>query len=335
MKRILSLSVFPLIGLALLMTALAWSGRDLRLLFQGQVAEGRIVGMTLQRDGRSDLLTGVDTKLTLKLADGSPIEARYRNYAPDNEREISDPPPSPELRRVLADAVRGDAEIIRWALLRESRRPGDPRRVVRIEKTETIHGYFDLETIPTLLESRDGHIMPSQTGGGSLTPSTAVIRAVFDFSNPQAVAANKGESLVEYEYSRNGAAFTPEKKNFFLNAEPYTTKFLPVFGFEVNGDTIARLSHIGRHGGPTLALRLYEKCMVYYDPNQPAEAILMAVPGPVNGDPLIWFSRLCEGFFGQWGSSSLIALAGLGFVITGALFISLAVWPGKPVITTP
>ncbi len=331
MKRFLSLSIFPLIGLALLMTAVTWSSRDLRLLFNGQETEGRIVGMTLQRDGRDDLLVGVETALTLTLADGTRIKADYRNYAPTDNLETSAPPPSAELRRVLSDVARGDAEIVRWALLRESRRTEDPRRVVRIEKTETIHGYFDLETIPTLLESRDGQIVP----GNIQTPSTAVIRAVFDFSNPQRVAANKGESLVEYQYQRNGVAFTPAKKNFFLNAEPYTTRFLPVFGFEANGESITQLSHIGRHGGPTLALRLYEKCMVYYAPNNPAEAIVMAAPGPVDGKPLLWFSRLCEGFFGQWGSSSLIALAGLGFLTTGALFISLAVWPGKTPLTIP
>ena len=330
MKRFLTLSVFPLIGLALLATALAWSGRDLRLRFQGQPAEGRIIGMALQRDGKNDLLIGLDTHLTLTLADGTRIDARFRDYAPDKAPETSGAPQSPELQRVIADAVRGDAEIIRWALLRESRSTEDPRRVIRIEKTETIHGYFDLEKIPVLLDSRDGRLAMSETDGVSATPNTAVIRAIFDFSNPQTVTTNKGESLVEYEYLRNGAVFTPAKKNFFLSAEPYTTQFLPVFGFEANGDAIARLSHIGRHGGPTLALRLYEKCMVYYDRNNPAEAILMAAPGPVKGDPLIWFSRLCEGIFGQWGSSSLIALAGLGFLITGSIFISLAIWPGKP-----
>ncbi len=341
MRRIAVLSIFPLCGLALLLTAMLWSWRDAKLRLSGQSAEGRIVGMALERHDRSDLLTGVDTKLILGLADGGRIEARYRDYtlvsaSDENNRALTpaeldaatapeSSPLSQDLRRVLADALHGKAEIIRWALLREGRRLDDPRRVLRVEKTETIHAFLNLEKVPVVMELRDGKIhlldLPS--------PGTVTVRAVFDSSDADAVAKRKGDTLVEYEYLRDGAAVTPEKKDFYLFAEPYQTQFLPVFGFSGDGQNIARLSHIGRHGGPTLALRLYEDCLVYYDRKNPEEAILMATPGSANGDWLAWFSRLCEGFFAQWGSGSLIALAGFTFIATGAIFISLAIWPGK------
>ena len=341
MKRTVILAVFPLIGLALLLTAFLWSWRDVNLRLRGQSVEGRIVGMALQRQDKSDLLTGLDTALTLGLADGGKIEALYRDYTlvsaiDENNRQLTpteldaatalqSSPLSPDLRRVLADALHGKAEIIRWALLREGRRLEDPRRVLRIEKTETIHAFLDLKEVPVVMDLRDGKIhLPD-----SPTPGTVTIRAVFDSSDAGAIAKRKGDTLEEYEYLREGVSFTPDKKDFFLFAEPYQTQFLPVFGFVGNGQAIARLSHIGRHGGPTLALRLYEDCLVYYDRKNPEEAILMATPGPINGDWLAWFSRLCEGFFAQWGSGSLIALAGLTFIATGAVFISLAIWPGK------
>ncbi len=360
MKRILTLSVFPLIALALFIASYLWSGRDLRLRFQGKETEGRIVGMALDREGTNDLVTALDTKLDLLLADGTRIEALYHNYALtsateqapaggtlrtltarelDGSAETSATSLSPELLRVLNDAVKGEAAIVRWALLRENRRIADPRRVVRIVKTETVHGYFGLKEIPPVLKLRDGRVTFDKSGANAPDQGTVVIRGVFDFSDPARVKANKGNSLVDYEYLRLGESLTPEKKNFFLFAEPYATQFLPVFGFEANGQPIARLSHIGRRGGPTLALQLYGNCMVYYDAANPAEAILIATPGPVDGAPLAWFSRLCEGVFAQWGSAALIALAGLLFIGTGLLFLSLLLFPSKnlppPPVTTP
>ena len=344
MKNLVRLSILPIIGLALLALAFFWSQRDLRLRLFGQTAEGRIVGMALQRaDGRSDLLTGLDTGLVLTLADGGQVKASFRNYgfqsaalifADGTSRELAaadlegdDPLAGKVLARVVNDSLRGDAEISRWALLREGRRSDDPRRVVRIEKTETVRGYFDLETLPVVLAMQDGDVVMDPDGKIPARAGTVTIRAVFDRSDPGTIQKNKGDSMVSYEYLRNGEAITPAKKNFFLFAEPYATQFRPVFGFEAGRNPLARLSHIGRHGGPTLALQLYGGCRVFYDRGNPSEAILTALPGPVNGDPLGWFSRLCEGVFGQWGSASLILIAGAGFLLTGLLFISLVVVP--------
>lgn len=346
MKNVLRFSVLPVIGLFLLVVFFYWSGRDLRLRFFGQPAEGRIVGMALQRaDGTGDLVTGLETDLALTLADGEILKAHFRNDAFESAVLISPGGTScnlsaselqggsigSEMARVVSDALRGDAEILRWALLREGRRPEDPRRVVRIQKTETIRGHFDLQAIPVGMSLQDGWLVLDGPDGEPAPVETATIRAVFDRSDPAMLQKNKGDSMVSYESLRDGEAFTPERKNFFLYAEPYGTQFLPVFGFDAEGKTVARLSHIGRHGGPTLALQLFGGCRVFYDPQNPSEAILTAVPGAVNGDPLGWFSRLCEGTFSQWGSGSLILLAGLVFLLTGLLFISLVVFRSKTI----
>jgi hypothetical protein len=215
-------------------------------------------------------------------------------------------------------------------LLRESRRSEDPLRVVRIEKTETIHGFFGLGIIPPVLSLANGRPAPGDPGQTGPEAGVVMIRAVFDRSDPALVDQNKGETMMRYEHLREGQTFTPAKQDFFLFSEPYATQFFPVFGFEANGLPVARLSHIGRHGGPTLALQLFGPGVVYFDPKQPSDAILTADPGPVGGDPLGWFSRLCEGIFSQWGSTALIAIAGLAAVLTGLLLISLHLIPPKP-----
>ncbi len=55
----------------------------------------------------------------------------------------------------------------------------------------------------------------------------------------------------------------------------------------------------------------------------------MSDPGSVGSKPLAWFSEYCEGLFGQWGSTALIALAGILFLGTGLILISLAVRPSR------
>ncbi len=351
MKRVLTLALFPLLGAAFIAIALLWNERELRLRFAGERADGLIVGMALQRDGAADLLTGLDSTIVLGLADGTRFTAIYRNYAPvaGSHQSSSDAPAqavgipdfilgdgtrqdadlSAESRRVLADAVRGDAAIIRWALLRESRRPLDSRRVVRIEKTETIRGYFDVTDLPDVMGIRDGELLLNENGTAAASAGVARIHAVFDRSDVPSVLRNKGETLVQYTYERNGVTIEPAKRDFFLAGEPYATEFRPVFAFKVGDEAVARLSHIGRHGGPTLALRLYTSCTVYFDPQNPADAIVVANPGPAEGLWLNWFSRVCEGLFSQWGSGALIVIAGGLFIFVGLILISLALWPNR------
>ncbi len=324
MKRTFSSLLFIGVGLALLFASYSWCKRELNLRLHGQPAAGRIVGMALKRAGHTDLLTRIDTRLVTTLADGTRYVAEYRDFV------LQSPPgASPaKLAPVLAEAVSGQADIVRWLLLRESRRLEDPLRVVRIEKTETIHGYFNLPLLPPLLGWTEGGLVldPAPTGSQA---GTVRIHGDFDFRDPARVKASKGDSLIAYDYQRLGTSITPEKRNFFLFAEPYATEFRPVFAFTANGQGVARLSHVGRHGGPTLALRLFGECEVYYDPRQPTEAVLLAAIGPGQGEWLAWFSRLCEGIFAQWGSAALIALAGLLFIGTGLLFLSLLLFPSK------
>ena len=343
MPRFIRLSILPAIGLLFLVAAYFWSHREVNLRLFGQPAEGRVIGMVLQRPEAADVLAAIETQLVLSLANGDRIDATYSNYTLKNAayqpkagtaprtlvtndllKENAASTLSPELRRVINDSVRGDMSIIGWALRRESRRPEDSSRVIRIEKIETVRGYIGVTHVPEVFGLRDEMLVIE--GQPEAPPTGTVrIRALFDQSDPVALKARKGDALKEYSYERNGVAATPGKKNFFLNTEPYATQFRPIFAYKADGRDVARLSHIGRQGGPTLALVLYGPCRVYYDPKNPEQAVVTSVPGPVAGEPLAWFSRFCEGLFGQWGSGSLIVIAGLLFIITGLLFIYLAI----------
>jgi hypothetical protein len=164
-------------------------------------------------------------------------------------------------------------------------------------------------------------------------PGVVSIRAVFDQSNPTQVKRNKGDSMLEYRQTRNGDEFTPAKKDFILFCEPYTTEFRPVFRHESEERSLAGISHIGRRGGPTLAIRLFGSCWVFRDPMNPESAVLIADPGKPDGAWLAWFSRLCEGTFSQWGAGALIVFVGGACILIGLLAITLVLKPSKGLVS--
>lgn len=357
MPSLVRLAYLPIIGVLFLIAAYFWSQRELKLRLQGQPAEGRIVGMVLQRSDHADMIVSITTNLLLTRANGQILAAVYEDFNVLRLKEIearknaaasagepialangpvgdigTDFASLPATTQsMLTEIVRGDAEILRWVLLREGRRSDDPARVVRIEKTETIHGYFGVTRVPEVLGFRNDRLTLNIEETDSKARGVARIHTVFDRTDPDRLKANRDDSMMEYSYEREGKLITPENKNFVLRAEPYTTEFRPIFSFEANGVKVARLSHIGRRGGPTLALVLYGPCRVFYDQSHPEQAMVTALSGPVADDPLGWFSRFCEGLFSQWGSTSLIILAGIFFITNGLILISLRFFPSRQI----
>lgn len=338
MSRALSLAVFPALGLALLLLAWIWSAREVRLLARGTAIEGRIAGMVLDREGGSDLITGIESLLVFQRANGERLTAISKDGVLTSVKTLA--PGGTEAAvaldaldsilgeaelGVLEDARTGNAESIRWALMREARSSGTGRQIVRIERTDTVDGYFGLGEVPRVLTVRAGRpFMEEQM------PGRAVVRAVFDQAAIAGNGGQQGEALIDYSFTLDGREMMPKKRDFLLAAEPYTTQFLPVFIYGAEGSQVARISHVGRQGGPTLALRLHRPCRVYFDARDPTDAVLMADVGPAERDNLLgWFSRYCEGLFAQWGSTALMVLAGLSCLLTGLMLISLAVWPGR------
>lgn len=312
----------PLIGLLYILVSYHLHREQLWIRRHGVQTEGVISGMAIAREGKYDLVSRFETVVTLRLADGTLQEVRLINGEPVHKPEM-DPA---EWDRLLQAGL-DDVERLRWLLKREARRGDDPRRVVWLEKTEAVSGFFGLPTLPEKMTFHDELVFPEPSEG--LKPGEVITSVTMD-GNPQRVRENRGDSLMSYLQLREGEPYTPAKRNFLLFCEPYATVFRPVFRYKVDSIEYASVSHIGRHGGPTLALRLFHPCRVYYLPDKPEKALLMADPGPVGGKPLDWFSRFCEGLFAQWGTASLIVLAGLIYLACGLLFITLAVRPSHP-----
>jgi hypothetical protein len=326
MIRTLKLLLFPAIGVSLLALSVFVTRTPLRLRLLGTPADAAVVGMVISRPEATDVVSRIETELVLTLADGSLVSGSFVDRLP----VVSPGEVGPELRRVIYDAVEGDAASVRWSLKREARRRSDPRRVVRIEKTERVHAVLDLPATPSELSLLSDVVVP--VGATSTAAvSRVVTRAVFDTTDAARLAAAKGDSMIEYERLRAGAVVTPAKRDFLLFSEPYATEFRPVFRYEVDGVTQVRVSHIGRRGGPTLALRLFRPCRVFHDPARPGQALVVADAGAPDGKLLAWFSRYCEGVFAQWGSAALIALAGAMFIFVGLVVLSFAIRSaGKP-----
>lgn len=345
MKRILGLILFPLLGLAMLGVAALWSGREIRLRLAGEESDGRLVGMQLARVSGTDLIDGIGTRLVLDLADQSQVDVEFYDYqfirgtsqrAGESQRSEltakdlnAGGPVRENVIKVIHDVMDKDASFVRWALQRESRRPEDKHRVVRITKSETIHGYIGLNFKPKNISYQESKVLLNDAQGQPVSRESATIHAVFDFTNPKKVSDNKGDSMMSYEYLRKGEKIEPHAKDFYLNAEAYTTSFTPIFAFDAGGKPQAAISHIGRRGGATLALKIFGSCKVYYDKNNPSDAFLMANPQRGEAGFLAWFSLYCEGLFGQWGSGTLMVLIACFYLGTGALVLSLRFFPSK------
>ena len=335
MKRLAPFFVLPVLGLALLLAGFLWGGRDLRTRLIGEAVPANLPGMWITRAvGPSDLLTGISTELRFTTADGRIFLVHARNHrpltAPSAAGGLDFPP---DVKTFLEKSLAGDIALLRGALRGEARRADDPARIVRVEKIETIHGYLGLPSAPPLLRADAADplfpIVPADPAL-AVTRGEIRIRAVLDLSDPASLAERRGDSLATYEYLRAGVVTEPAKKNFFLHAEPSSTEFRPVYTYEVDGRrAFVRVSHIGRLGGPTLALRLFHGSTVYHDPAAPELGVLIADAGRPEGQYLAWFSRFCEGIFSQWSMTAILMCAGVIMIFVGLLAFSLVVKPSR------
>ncbi len=334
MKRIAPFLVLPVLGLTLLLAGFLWGGRDLRTRLFGEAVPARLPGMWITRAaGSSDLLTSISTECRFTTADGRIFLIHARNHRPlTASGTLPEADFPPHLKTFLDKSLAADIALLRGALRGEARRADDPARIVRVEKIETIHGYLGLPSAPPLLRADAADplfpIVPADPALAA-TRGEIRIRAVLDLSDPAALAERRGDSLAAYDYLRAGVATEPAKKNFYLYAEPSSTEFRPVYAYEVDGRSFVRVSHIGRLGGPTLALRLFHDSTVYHDSAAPELGVLIADAGRPEGQYLAWFSRFCEGVFSQWSLTAILMCAGAVMIFVGLLAFSLEVKPSR------
>lgn len=338
----LRLSVMPVMGVLFIGVSVWMNWRPLRLRVTGEKVAGRVAGMAIVRGATNDVITSIETEVEVTGESGVGRRVAYVDYVmraawkvqTNGEVEvISTSEAGSELVALTEDVARRSAERIREIMKREARKSArEGERVVRIVKTETARGFLDVGRLQPVLAWGEEGIRPIARDGQRMTTGFVRTQAVFDMRDQALVQSNKGDMMTSYAQVRNWQVHEPASKNFVLFCEPYATEFRPVFTYEVAGKRYARLSHIGRHGGPTLALVLFGPCWVYYDKAAPEKAVLIANPGKMDGAVLAWFSRLCEGAFAQWGSGALIVLVGVIMIMLGLIQLSLAVWPSGRLI---
>lgn len=339
MKAFLRFVTMPLLGVVFIGVSVYLNWAQLRLRVSGEKVAGKVAGMAIVRGRTNDVITSIETEVEVTYETGFGTLVEYCDYElrgawrverNGEKEEIGTNEVRREILVLTEEVARRSADRIREIMKREARKSvREGERVVRIIKTETARGFLDVGRIHPVLKWDENGIRPVTRDGSDATTGFVRTHAVFDMRDTALVQSNKGDMMVSYAQLRNGELHKPAKQNFMLYCEPYETEFRPVFTYQVGEQRYARLSHIGRRGGPTLALVLFGPCWVYYDKDTPERAVLIANPGKMDGAVLAWFSRLCEGAFAQWGSGALIVLVGLFFLLLGALQISLAVWPSK------
>lgn len=337
MTRVLRLAAMPVLGMMFIGVSAYLNWAPLRVRLTGEKVAGRVAGMAIVRGRTNDVITSIETEVEVTYETGLGTLVGYTDYElrgawrvekDGGKEEIGTNEVRREVVALAEEVARRSADRIREIMKRESRKSArEGERVVRIIKTETARGFLDVGRLQPALTWDETGIQPVNRDGSTVTAGFVRTHAVFDMRDMAAVQSNKGDTMMSYRQERNGEEVRPEKRNFVLYCEPFSTEFRPVFTYEVAGKRYARLSHIGRHGGPTLALVLFGPCWVYYDKTAPEKAVLIANPGKMDGAVLAWFSRLCEGAFAQWGSGALIVLVGVIMIVLGMIQISLVVWP--------
>ena len=352
MKEWVRLAVFPLFAVGLAIVASLIRADDLKILWGGTRVPAKVEGMLIVRPQRIDLIDAIATEIVFELSDRRRLHAEFRNFVLINCQWISLATPSPTAGHattsvdaaesvvhphyvaLLNEAVEINAQRSRWLLQRESESTVDGAHVVRIEKSEHASGLFGLAKVPDGVASVAGRLRPSDgTAGG--TAGDVITYAVLDARDAEAMKASKGDTLVEYQQTRQGVVVEPKTKDFCLFSEPYATEFRPVFIYSAGEDRHVGISDVGRHSGPTLAIRMFRPCWAYYEDQAPERATLVANTGPISGDPLGWFSRYCEGLFSQWGMPLLIAFAASISAVVSLILISLVIWPPVTRSITP
>lgn len=351
MKKLLPLTLFPLLGLLCLALAWSWSRTELTLTLSGGNTEGVIRATVKARPtGLHDVITDLNHTLVLTFADGARLHVATRNYrietlrlstavAPDQSLapavlEATSPLHArlePGLRSVLDELLRGDAARIQRALERESARPA-ATALVEIEKTETAYGWFGLTERPSSFVVHAATDVLTPVSTFPLPPaSTLFTTATFSRADSAAVKARKGDFLTHYERRAAGGlgAGEPARRDFVLFDEPYATEFLPVYRYTVAGRAYANLSQIGRKGAPFTGFILQAPCRVAYDVTAPENSILLPyITAPEAGESkLNWFSNFCESLFSRWAYLATYLCFAAFFFLTGGLLISLRMRP--------
>lgn len=323
------LLIFPALALLLLLLAWRLAAPDLRVWSAGGRAPGFVAALLLSRPGSHDVIQRIDADFTLRYADGTEARFSTRN---SEIVALGDAAPPPD----AAQLAGADAGAIRRFLQRSARAEAPGERVVRVEKIERARGWFKLPEAPaSYAVDADGAVRPADS---TTPPSVRGSRAIFSQENAERLAADRGDSLLEFAVEFDGVAQEHTgPRDFALFTEPRSTLRRPIFTYAAEGATHAMVADLGRYGGQSLAFPLFKPCRVAYVPGDPTRSLLLAEIGrpPAGLKALDWFSRACEAVLTRWVFPGLLALAAAIYLGVGAMLASLAWLPPKKVPEPP
>jgi len=151
MRGVVLLSVMPALGLGLIGLSVGVNWEQVRLRVTGEKTAGRVAGMAVVRGRTSDVITAIRTELAPRPASGAVVRVVYENYGlagawqidgEGRETALATNEIPGAMAGVMNEAARGNADVVRWVLMRERRRASDEGRIERIEKTEIAGGVF-------------------------------------------------------------------------------------------------------------------------------------------------------------------------------------------------
>lgn len=348
MKKVLTLSLFPFLGIAAFVITWLWFGPAINSALTELSHPGRVEGMLLVRQGGSvDVIERADHDFNMHGADGTHYKLSFENghltrftvTEPGNQPLpvelgiLSNPPTSsnplvPEIlsSRIL-DMVNGNAATIRRTLKREHRRK-DEKRLVSIEKTERLRSRLGMTTAPrSFTAEADG--LSAQ--GLNLTPPVWIVTTGLfkSISDPQKPGVH--DVSVSFTESVDGKSIDEKRRDFLLSRETWRTEFRSLIRTRFQESDLIALSDIGRRTQPANGLTLFDECLVKIPDGRIELANITASP-PAPGprlNRLQWFSRVCEAVFARWAYPIMLSAIGLILLTAGGVLISLAILPPK------
>ena len=312
--RLLKFSGFPLIGLSILFLGLHLFESELRLALSGNKVVGSVSATILKRSQSSDFVRNVDTVLTCTTLSGKTIQLPYRNF----KFHGTFPKELERIRTKLASVASGPIAEGRRLLWGEEWLENNSDRIVRVEKQEIVSGFLTLKELPKEVTINNGVLTLPDNGPINRDITRAVLDIREDFHDPD----NPDSIIIDYETSRSdGSKVERARDDFYLYREPYFTEYWPVFRYTHNGRENAYISRVGRRGGPSLALRLFEPCHVFIDPESPKDVYASTIIPKLSESPsfIRWLSDFLEGVFSQWGPFSVFVLLSVFFTFTGIM----------------
>jgi hypothetical protein len=315
MIKKLKILVFP--GLTVIFLFIAWltGGGALRIMLNGERAEGAVSALIRGYEKQYDLLIDIRQDLILTQADGQTITAgadrngiqRLEDYTVEQLAALN--------------VVRGDkADGIKRFLQREADKESDERIIV-VERTE--HAMF----VPNLT---DPALAPALLQDATET-NTIITRILFTYiGGTDEQDELKTDVMRDVSRTLNGKEVECASQDFILYEKDFRYTFRPVFSFEAAGEPVSIIADTGARMSPRGGHKLGDKLKIAYLPDDPQQAIMLSDFGIMKEqDPLDALNSFFNLTFGQWFFPAVSLVVAFVYLLMSVITISIVLKPVK------